>query len=142
MRHDKRLQKRQLHKVINSCGNKMNKIPSKIWFECKNPYFCTPKNRDDSVAQLVEQYTFNVWVLGPSPSGITNRLLKQTVFLCLIPSQSLSRQISHPPYPLCKGFNLLYCINRPVKYLLHQQPAVQTPQPPTVRCLPAPFPYY
>ncbi len=27
--------------------------------------------RDDSVAQLVEQYTFNVWVLGPSPSGIT-----------------------------------------------------------------------
>ena len=26
----------------------------------------------DSVAQLVEQYTFNVWVLGSSPSGITN----------------------------------------------------------------------
>ena len=25
----------------------------------------------DSVAQLAEQYTFNVWVLGPSPSGIT-----------------------------------------------------------------------
>jgi hypothetical protein len=25
----------------------------------------------DSVAQLVEQYTFNVWVLGSSPSGIT-----------------------------------------------------------------------
>ena len=30
------------------------------------------KTRDDSVAQLVEQYTFNVWVLGSSPSGITN----------------------------------------------------------------------
>ncbi len=29
------------------------------------------KTRDDSVAQLVEQYTFNVWVLGSSPSGIT-----------------------------------------------------------------------
>ncbi len=29
---------------------------------------------NDSVAQLVEQYTFNVWVLGSSPSGITNRL--------------------------------------------------------------------
>ncbi len=27
--------------------------------------------RDDFVAQLVEQYTFNVWVLGSSPSGIT-----------------------------------------------------------------------
>ena len=26
----------------------------------------------DSVAQLVEQYTFNVWVLGSNPSGITN----------------------------------------------------------------------
>ncbi len=26
---------------------------------------------DESVAQLVEQYTFNVWVLGPSPSGFT-----------------------------------------------------------------------
>ncbi len=28
---------------------------------------------EDSVAQLVEQYTFNVWVLGSSPSGITKR---------------------------------------------------------------------
>jgi hypothetical protein len=27
--------------------------------------------KDESVAQLVEQYTFNVWVLGPSPSGFT-----------------------------------------------------------------------
>ena len=44
------------------------------------PYFCTPKNKSylysgnicsDSVAQLVEQYTFNVWALGSSPSGIT-----------------------------------------------------------------------
>ncbi len=28
---------------------------------------------EDSVAQLVEQYTFNVWVLGSSPSGITEK---------------------------------------------------------------------
>ena len=27
----------------------------------------------DSVAQLVEQYTFNVWVLGSNPSGITKK---------------------------------------------------------------------
>ena len=27
----------------------------------------------DSVAQLVEQYTFNVWVLGSSPNGITSK---------------------------------------------------------------------
>ena len=33
---------------------------------------------DDSVAQLVEQYTFNVWVLGSSPSQITKRKLKIT----------------------------------------------------------------
>ena len=38
------------------------------------PYFCTPfKTGNDSVAQLVEQYTFNVWVLGSSPSGITTK---------------------------------------------------------------------
>ena len=29
------------------------------------------KNNNDSVAQPVEQYTFNVWVLGSNPSGIT-----------------------------------------------------------------------
>jgi hypothetical protein len=29
-------------------------------------------NSIDSVAQLVEQYTFNVWALGSNPSGITN----------------------------------------------------------------------
>ena len=27
----------------------------------------------DLVAQLVEQYTFNVWALGSSPSGITGK---------------------------------------------------------------------
>lgn len=47
---------------------------SKICLQSILPYFCTPKKkRDDSVAQLVEQYTFNVWVLGSSPSGITFR---------------------------------------------------------------------
>ena len=45
------------------------------------PYFCTPKNKhtvtktgeneEDLVAQLVEHNTFNVGVLGSSPSGIT-----------------------------------------------------------------------
>ena len=29
------------------------------------------KKEDDSVAQLVEHYTFNVVVLGSNPSGIT-----------------------------------------------------------------------
>ncbi len=33
----------------------------------------TTGNSTDSVAQLVEQYTFNVWVLGSNPSGITNK---------------------------------------------------------------------
>jgi hypothetical protein len=42
----------------------------------------------ECVAQLVEQYTFNVWVLGSSPSGITTKIkafksmdLKAFVFL-------------------------------------------------------------
>ena len=35
----------------------------------------------DSVAQLVEQYTFNVWVLGSSPSGITKKQSKWAAFL-------------------------------------------------------------
>jgi hypothetical protein len=36
-------------------------------------YICTRflEIQGDSVAQLVEQYTFNVWALGSNPSGIT-----------------------------------------------------------------------
>lgn len=64
-------------KVIHIC---LIIILVKIWYKVILPYFCTPKNgaeagsphSDDSVAQLVEQYTFNVWVLGSSPSGITS----------------------------------------------------------------------
>ncbi len=42
----------------------------------KTPYICTRRDeivkaKQDSVAQPVEQYTFNVWVLGSNPSGIT-----------------------------------------------------------------------
>ena len=36
-----------------------------------NSIFAAALKSNDSVAQLVEQYTFNVWVLGSSPSGIT-----------------------------------------------------------------------
>jgi hypothetical protein len=35
---------------------------------------------DDSIAQLVEQYTFNVWALGSSPSRITKRKRKLLTF--------------------------------------------------------------
>ena len=39
----------------------------------------------DSVAQLVEQYTFNVWVLGSNPSRVTSKKISVifTVFFCL-----------------------------------------------------------
>ena len=39
------------------------------------PYFCTPvkKTEGELVAQLVEQYTFNVWALGSSPSQFTKK---------------------------------------------------------------------
>jgi hypothetical protein len=49
----------------------------KIWRQCILEYFCTPKKRDDSVAQLVEHYTFNVGVLGSNPSGITKEEIKK-----------------------------------------------------------------
>ena len=32
------------------------------------------EEKNDLVAQLVEQYTFNVWALGSSPSQITKSL--------------------------------------------------------------------
>ena len=34
-------------------------------------YICSRESGDDSLAQLVEHYTFNVVVLGSSPRGIT-----------------------------------------------------------------------
>ena len=41
-------------------------------------------NDGDLVAQLVEQYTFNVWVLGSNPSGITERKANRKIsFFCL-----------------------------------------------------------
>ena len=53
-----------------------------IWIVLFYAYFCTPQKgkRSDSVAQLVEQYTFNVWVLGSSPSGITKLRRKSGLF--------------------------------------------------------------
>ncbi len=39
------------------------------------PYLCTPKT-EDSVAQQVEHNTFNVGVLGSSPSWITKNFQK------------------------------------------------------------------
>ena len=51
----------------------VKKITKKICCKLFFYYFCTPflNGQVDSVAQLVEQYTFNVWALGSSPSGIT-----------------------------------------------------------------------
>ena len=50
-------------------------------------YLCITLNNEgvikkDSVAQLVEQYTFNVWVLGSNPSGITKKQLQKSCFFC------------------------------------------------------------
>ena len=55
----------------------------------------------DSVAQLVEQYTFNVWVLGSSPSGITQKklvlqpLVHQVVVFVWWPIDGMISRISH-----------------------------------------------
>ena len=39
--------------------------------------------KKELVAQLVEQYTFNVWVLGSSPSQFTNTPQKGVFFYAL-----------------------------------------------------------
>ena len=44
------------------------------------PYLCTPKT-EDSVAQQVEHNTFNVGVLGSSPSWITKAYNRQIMSL-------------------------------------------------------------
>ena len=65
-----------------------------IWIVLFYAYFCTPQKgkRSDSVAQLVEQYTFNVWVLGSSPSGITKLRRKSGLFCFKAATGACSRE--------------------------------------------------
>ena len=44
------------------------------------PRLTVKRFRYDSVAQLVEQYTFNVWALGSSPSGITSKCKAKALY--------------------------------------------------------------
>ena len=51
-----------------------------IGFFEKRMYICTRFERSfDLVAQLVEQYTFNVWALGSNPSQVTKALVVKLV---------------------------------------------------------------
>ena len=50
---------------------KVNKFFTKTLGRIEFALFLHSQKRDDSVAQLVEHDTFNVGVLGSSPSGIT-----------------------------------------------------------------------
>ena len=88
-----------------------------IWIVLFYAYFCTPQKgkRSDSVAQLVEQYTFNVWVLGSSPSGITKLRHKSGLFLCkdakqacLIERMSM-KKATKARSDLVQGFGLAQC---------------------------------
>jgi hypothetical protein len=65
-----------------------------IWKGLYNSYLCTPNHKkgNDSVAQLVEQYTFNVWVLGSSPSGITGKQKRRSMRTPFLFSDSLIHQ--------------------------------------------------
>jgi hypothetical protein len=50
-----------------------NGCKDEMWeYICGRFYRATIRSFD-LVAQLVEQYTFNVWALGSSPSGITKQ---------------------------------------------------------------------
>ena len=57
------------------------------WFESSRRHSTNSEDIlyfQDLVAQLVEQYTFNVWVLGSNPSQVTSKLIRSdTVFFCL-----------------------------------------------------------
>ncbi len=69
---------------------------------------------EDSVAQLVEQYTFNVWALGSSPSGITKPQRKLGFFYAENASQAcLNERMRHKnqtqPKVALKGFALAQC---------------------------------
>ena len=54
-------------------------------------------NRVDSVAQPVEHYTFNVGVLGSSPSGITEKLKPQIYCGFFVLKVQLRRQPRNSP---------------------------------------------
>ncbi len=66
---------RQLHEKSNFIAGIIWRILTEILslhhFQKRKRFI----KRKDSVAQLVEQYTFNVWVLGSNPSGITSKPL-------------------------------------------------------------------
>ena len=72
--------------IINVLGKNFSEI---ICCKLILPYFCTPfeKMGVDSVAQLVEQYTFNVWALGSSPSGITEEKLRSDTELFVLTAE-------------------------------------------------------
>ncbi len=68
------------------------------------PIFALRLNgQGDLVAQLVEQYTFNVWVLGSSPSQITEKTQQSNVeffFIC-------PKLVKHQLRPL-RGYIILH----------------------------------
>ena len=49
----------------NICKNQLQGLLTAVYLH--------PLTANDSIAQLVEQYTFNVWVLGSSPSRVTKK---------------------------------------------------------------------
>ena len=64
---------------------KVNKFFTKTLGRIEFALFLHSQKRDDSVAQLVEHDTFNVGVLGSSPSGITkNGEVSSAVFLFIL----------------------------------------------------------
>ena len=64
-------------------------------------------NDGDLVAQLVEQYTFNVWVLGSNPSQVTFKE-KIVIFFILIFCDLVFKK----PLDFSEGFlfGLIFCI--------------------------------
>ena len=80
-----------------SCQKKSNKnLGGNVLF-----LFLHSQNGNDSVAQLVEQYTFNVWALGSSPSGITG-FTSKIMKAALVAAFSLGKRVAFVGLVGCK----------------------------------------
>ena len=91
-------------------------------------YICTRK-QGDSVAQLVEHNTFNVGVLGSSPSWITKKAYRCTPFLLFVRKPGhLRRSGTVRTYSIKRKNSILGTPNVPISerfFLLRNKPLVK-----------------
>jgi hypothetical protein len=72
-----------MERILINCFSVIYRLILEFYKKNQSQFLVEPINKlifapskPDSVAQLVEQYTFNVWALGSNPSGITKKNMK------------------------------------------------------------------